>query len=96
MAVAAYVTTQVRLTLHEYLRELWESVLYCDTDSVIYIQNVDEAPKMHTGDYLGYLTDELEESDSGSFIGKFVSGGPKTMHFCYFALLQGNVHLNVK
>ena len=30
VAVAAYVTTQARLKLYEYLRELGESVLYCD------------------------------------------------------------------
>ena len=42
VAVAAYVTTQTRLKLYEYLSELGESVLYCDTDSVIFIQKVDE------------------------------------------------------
>ena len=68
MAVAAYLTTQARLKLYEYLRELGVSVLYCDTDSVIYIQNVEEVPKVHTGDYLGDRTDELEEFGSGSFI----------------------------
>jgi hypothetical protein len=36
--IAAYITNQARLELYEYLRELRESVLYCDTDSVIYIQ----------------------------------------------------------
>ena len=83
VAVAAYVTTQANLKLYEYLRELGESVLYCDTDSVIYIQNVDEPPKVHTGDYLSDLTDELEEFDSGSSIEEFVSGGPKLfMVFC--------------
>ena len=65
-----------------------ESVLYCDTDSVIFIQNVDEAPKVHTGDYLGDLTDELEEIGSGSFIEEFVSGGPKSTHLWSFALPQ--------
>jgi len=44
VAVAAYVTTQVRLKFYEYLNESGESVLYCDTDSVIFIQKVDEPP----------------------------------------------------
>jgi len=39
LAVAAYVTTQARLKLYEYLSELGESVLYCDTDSVILFKN---------------------------------------------------------
>jgi hypothetical protein len=35
VVVAAYMTTQARLKVYEYLRELGKSVLYCDTDSVI-------------------------------------------------------------
>ena len=57
------------------------TILYCDTDSVIYIQNVNEPPKFGTGYYLGDLTDELEEFDSGSYIEEFVSGGPKNYAF---------------
>jgi hypothetical protein len=95
-AVAAYITTQARIKLYEYLRKLEEPVFYCDTDSVIYIQNVDDAPKVQTGDYLGDLTVELQEFGSGSFIKEFVSGARKTMYLWSFALLQGNVHLHVK
>ena len=57
VAVATYVTVQARLKLYEYLNKLGESVLYCDTDSVIYIQYVDENRKVETGYYLGDLTD---------------------------------------
>jgi hypothetical protein len=57
----ANVTIQARPTLYEYLRELEESVLHCDADSVIYIQNVEETTNVKTGDYLGDLTNELEE-----------------------------------
>jgi hypothetical protein len=46
LAVAAYITTQARLKLYEYLRELGESVQHSDTDSVIYIQKLDDAPKV--------------------------------------------------
>ena len=60
------------------------SVLYCDTDSVIYIQNVDETPNVRTGDYLGHLTDELEEFDAPSFNEEFVSDGPKNYAFYVF------------
>jgi hypothetical protein len=38
VAVAAYVTTQACIKLYEYPRELGESVLYCDTDSLIFMQ----------------------------------------------------------
>ena len=84
MAVAAYVTTQARLTLYEYLSKQGDSVLYYDRDSVIYIQNVDEPSKVETGYYLGDLTDEWEEFGSGSYIEEFVSGGPKYYAFSIF------------
>ena len=44
VAVAAYVTTQARFKLYEYLSKLRDSVLYCDTVSVI-IQNDNDTPK---------------------------------------------------
>jgi hypothetical protein len=63
------------------LIELEKSVLYCDTDSVIYVQKVDEPPKVTIGDYLGDLTYELDEFGSGFFIDEFVSDGPKNYAF---------------
>jgi hypothetical protein len=63
---------------------LGRSVLYCDTDSDIYVQKVGEPPKVVTGDYLGDLTNELEEFGSGSFIQEFVSSGPKNYAFSVF------------
>ena len=65
-------------------------MLCCDTDSAIYVQNVDELPKVKTGDYLGHLKNGLEESGSGSFIKEFVSCGPKTMCFLFSAPRQEN------
>jgi hypothetical protein len=49
--------------------------------SVIYVQNLDEPPKVTIGDYLGDHTDELEKFGSGSFIDEFVSGGHKNYAF---------------
>ena len=60
VAVAAYVTTQARLKLYEYLSKLGHSVLYCDTESVSLFR-IMTPPKAKTGDYLSDLTDELEE-----------------------------------
>jgi hypothetical protein len=39
---------------------------------------------VETGDYLGDLTDELEEFGSGSYIEEFVSDGPKNYAFTVF------------
>jgi len=89
VAVAAYVTTEARLKIYEYLSELGECVLHCDKDSVIFIQNVDEPPKVRTGDYLGHLTDEMEEFGAHSFIEVFVSGRPKNYAFSVFCPSTG-------
>jgi len=96
VVVAAYVTTQDRLQLYEDLSELGESVLYCDTDSVIVIQNVDDPLKVRKGDYLGHLTDELEVFGSSFFIQEFVSGGPKNYAFSVFAPPLINVPTNAR
>jgi len=47
VAVAAYVTTQARLKLYEYLSKLGKSVLYCDTNSLIYVQKVGLSGRPH-------------------------------------------------
>ena len=96
VAVAAYVTTQARLKLYEYLNKLGKSVLYCDTDSFIYIQNVDEPPKFEKGYYLCDLTDELKEFGCASYIDQFVSDGPKNYAFSVFSPSTGKHTTNYK
>jgi len=96
VAVAAYVTTKARLKLYGCLSKLGKSVLYSNTDSVIYVQKVDELPKLIIGDYVGDLTDELEELGSGSFIDDFVSGGPKNYAFSVICTSYGKRTNNVK
>ena len=88
VAVAAYVTTQARLKLYEYLSKLGQSALNCDTHSAIFVQK-DNPRKVKTGEYLGDLNDELEDYGSGSFIQEFVSGGPKNYAFSVFSLSTG-------
>jgi hypothetical protein len=89
VAVAAYITTQARLKLYEYLSELGESVLYCDNDSGDFLLKHNDRPQMKTGDYLGDLTNELEEYGPDSFIQEFVSGGPKNYAFSVFCPSTG-------
>ena len=82
--MAANLTTQAGLVLYEYLIELGYSVMYCETDCLIYIHIVDEPPKVRTGVKLVHLTDELEVFGSGFYIEDFVSGGPKNYGFSVF------------
>ena len=75
--LASFTTCWARLKLYELLDDLGERTLYYDTDSVIYISK-DKNTDPPLGDYLGDLTDELE---NGDHITEFVSGGPKNYTF---------------
>ena len=75
--VAAFTTAYARLKLYDVLNLLQDRVLYYDTDSVIFLSRPGE-PEPPTGNYLGELTDELNEGD---YISTFISGGPK--NYCY-------------
>jgi hypothetical protein len=68
------VTTGGRIYLYDYLDRLQDRAIYCDTDSVLYIQNESEPPLIECGDKLGDMTDELH---SGEYMEELVSGGPK-------------------
>jgi len=81
--IGAYVTAGARIHLYRYLDRLKENALYCDTDSVIYIQpNGDGAQLIETGDIFGAMTSNLRHSES---ISEFVSGGPK--NYAYIVLI---------
>jgi hypothetical protein len=57
--------------LYSYLARLKQMVLYCDTDSVIYIQRDVQPTLIETGDSLGEMTSRLKQ---GFDIDEFVSG----------------------
>ena len=77
--VSAFVTAYARLKLYEAMRKVNTSLLYTDTDSLIYLEPKDNEPYLNTGSFLGELTDEIidgfgESSEACSF----VSSGPKS------------------
>lgn len=80
VVVAAFVTAQARLKLFEYLHELDDRALYYDTDSVIYVSK-SGVPDLPIGSMLGELTDELAGKGEGTYITRFISGGPKFYAF---------------
>ena len=66
--IASFVTAYARLELFNMLLRLGESVLYYDTDSVIFVENIDK----------GEMTDELSEKNcSEKWIEQFCTTGPK-------------------
>ena len=64
IAVASYVTAYARIKLYSIMEEIENirpfSLLYHDTDSVIYVKNTKDR-EIKCGDYLGDLTDEIEK-----------------------------------
>jgi len=73
--IAAITTAYARIELYKQMNMLKERVVYCDTDSIIYIDK--EGENLKTGPFLGELTNELS---NGDHIVRFISGVPKTMH----------------
>jgi len=72
--IGAYVTAGARIHLYSYLDKLGEKALYCDTDSLLYVQSEEGPSLIQCGDKLGDMTNELGK---GEYIDEFVSGGPK-------------------
>ena len=73
--LAAFVTAHARVRLHELMRGVGErSVLYCDTDSVVYVCP-DGRQGLATAPGLGNLSDEL---DDGVKCVEFISTGNKS------------------
>ena len=72
--IGPYVTALARIHLYRFLDQLQDNAIYCDTDSVIFIQPSGEPWPIGTGDKLGDIQSELKPSE---FLVEFLSGGPK-------------------
>jgi hypothetical protein len=72
--IGSYVTAGTRIHLYKYLDRLQQRALYCDIDSVIFIEPEDQPALIETGDCLGAMTSELK---SGLHTDEFVSSCPK-------------------
>ena len=79
--VASFTTALARLKLYSVLEQLDDRVLYHDTDSAVFrtdptVEHLD--PK--TGNFLGDLTDEIDDTGE-EFIETWVCGGPKNYSY---------------
>lgn len=80
--VACFTTCLARLRLYGILERLGTRVLYYDTDSIVYVQDMEDLGEYQPqlGDYLGDLTDELGD-DGSRWITEFVATGPKSYSY---------------
>ena len=78
--LASFITAQARLKLYNELDKLGDRVLYCDTDSIIFICNLNDPDEYRPliGEFLGELTNELDDDE---YIVEYVSAGPKNYSF---------------
>ena len=76
-----------RIHLYRYLDRIRENAMYCDTDSVIYIQPRGEPPLIETGDKLGVKTSEFRPIQ---MISEFAYGGPKNYSYRVVDTLTGD------
>jgi hypothetical protein len=80
--IASFVTAYACLELFKALHKLQENVLYYDTDSVIYVEDLTKGRYLETGRFLGQMTDELSDSRSTEkWIEQFSSAGPKSYSY---------------
>lgn len=77
VVIAAFTTAYARMVLYYYLAKLQKRVLYCDTDSCIFLQTSENDYMPATGEFLGNFTNELLQHGKNSYICEFVSLGPK-------------------
>lgn len=67
------------MKLFYFLEKIGKRVLYCDTDSIIFIsRNNEYEPEL--GNYIGQFTNEIDPED-GNYIEEFVTAGPKSYAF---------------
>ena len=85
--IGAYVNAGVRIHPYVYVYMLQKRALYCETDSVIYIQPTAETSLVKTGDCLGALTSELKPEFD---IEGFMIGGPKNYVYRIVDPIRGN------
>ncbi|XP_052127745.1 uncharacterized protein LOC113213911 [Frankliniella occidentalis] len=85
---AAFTTCHGRIKLYEYLKIVGQRALYHDTDSICFISKPNH-PEPALGEFLGCLTDQLQEDfGENSFAKSFISGGPK--NYSYQVCVKGD------
>lgn len=79
LITAIFVTSQARIKLYNYMKMLGaERVIYCDTDSVLWVRNKHYNVPFAVGKECGQMSNEIAKDYPNCFIKRFVSLGPKS------------------
>jgi hypothetical protein len=80
--IASFTTCWARIELWKEMKSVDKSLLYCDTDSIIFIAKKNDdgtyEKSLKVGTCLGELTNEMKP---GQFISEFVCTGPKSYSY---------------
>lgn len=77
LPIALATTAYARMRLQEVMQIVGDDLIYCDTDSVIFTDDVNSPYPIATSFLLGDLKDELE----GDYITEFIATGPKSYSY---------------
>lgn len=90
LITAIFVTSQARIKLYNYMHQIGsERVIYCDTDSVLWIRKKYETVPFTVGSLCGQMSNEIEKDYPNSHISRFVSLGPKSYAYDVHNNLSG-------
>ena len=84
LAIGAFTTANARIRLYRELCKIPEKVLYCDTDSIIFIEDESNKGALKTGNFIGELTNEISSYGKNAYITEFASTGPKSYGYVVF------------
>ncbi|XP_055388262.1 uncharacterized protein LOC129616653 [Condylostylus longicornis] len=78
LIVGAFTTAHARCLLHNEITKIGKNLLYCDTDSMIFVQH------MIMSTLIGDLTNEFTSYGKNVYGTEFVSTGPKSYSYRYY------------
>ncbi|XP_055389326.1 uncharacterized protein LOC129618545 [Condylostylus longicornis] len=84
LIVGAFTTAHARCLLYNEITKIGKNLLYCDTDSMIFVQHTDNEYDLKTGTLIGDLTNEFTSYGKNVYGTEFVSTGPKSYSYRYY------------
>lgn len=81
LAAAAYTTSQARKILYRDLAAAGTDLLYCDTDSILWIENENTKYRPQMGSGVGQLADEIAPYGKDCYIAEWTCFGPKSYSY---------------